>query len=93
LYRYITKPWDPDELVETLHQAAQRYEEIAERRRLLKDTREYVQQARELAEGWRDAGGQPAVATGLDDFIKAGDRLTERLERAMREPPATGKGE
>lgn len=25
LYRYITKPWDPDELIETLHLAAQRF--------------------------------------------------------------------
>ncbi len=29
LYRYITKPWDPDDLIATLHRAAKRYEEDA----------------------------------------------------------------
>ena len=28
LYRYITKPWDPDELIEVLHEAAARYDEL-----------------------------------------------------------------
>ena len=34
LYRYITKPWDPDELIDVLHHAAQRYEDDAARKRL-----------------------------------------------------------
>lgn len=29
LYRYITKPWDPDDLIDTLHAAAQRFEQNA----------------------------------------------------------------
>ncbi|GAB5441237.1 MAG: hypothetical protein Fues2KO_15860 [Fuerstiella sp.] len=33
LFRYITKPWDPDELIETLKEAAQRFErDVAQRR-------------------------------------------------------------
>jgi len=35
VYRYVIKPWDPDELLTTVRQAAEQYELRAERRRLL----------------------------------------------------------
>ena len=37
VYRYITKPWDPDELLTILHQAGERYDLLQERQRLLDD--------------------------------------------------------
>lgn len=43
VYRYLTKPWDPDELVAVLHQACEHYEQYTEQLRLLADLREYVQ--------------------------------------------------
>lgn len=39
VYRYITKPWDPDELVTVLHQASEQYDLLQERQRLLEDLR------------------------------------------------------
>jgi DNA-binding NtrC family response regulator len=42
IYRYLTKPWDPDELLAVLRQACEHYEELAERRRLLRDLREHI---------------------------------------------------
>jgi DNA-binding NtrC family response regulator len=42
IYRYLTKPWDPDELLAVLHQACDHYERISQRRRLLRDVRDYV---------------------------------------------------
>jgi DNA-binding NtrC family response regulator len=42
IYRYLTKPWDPDELVATLKQACDHYEHIAERRGLLRDLRDHI---------------------------------------------------
>jgi signal transduction histidine kinase len=39
VYRYITKPWDPDELLALLHQAGEQYELLQERRRLTDDLR------------------------------------------------------
>lgn len=36
VYRYITKPWDPDELETVIDEAAERYDLIVERNRLLK---------------------------------------------------------
>jgi len=35
VYRYITKPWDPDELQTIIRQAAEQYDLLAERKRLL----------------------------------------------------------
>src|SRR5947207_10172311 len=35
VYRYITKPWDPDELMAIIREACDRYDLIAERKQLL----------------------------------------------------------
>jgi signal transduction histidine kinase len=37
VYRYITKPWDPDELMTILRQAGEQYDLLQERQRLLDD--------------------------------------------------------
>ncbi len=39
VYRYITKPWDPEELQAVLRQAGEQYDLLAERKRLLADLR------------------------------------------------------
>lgn len=39
VYRYITKPWDPDELLTILRQAGEQYDLLQERQRLLDDLR------------------------------------------------------
>ena len=40
VYRYISKPWDPDELQVIIREAAQRYELLSERKNLLKRLQE-----------------------------------------------------
>lgn len=42
LFRYLTKPWDPDELVEVLKLASSHYEKTNERRQLLAEVRELI---------------------------------------------------
>ncbi|HET6252014.1 MAG TPA: hybrid sensor histidine kinase/response regulator [Tepidisphaeraceae bacterium] len=37
VYRYITKPWDPEELEATIRQAVERYDLLVERRKLIKN--------------------------------------------------------
>src|SRR5258706_15389562 len=39
VYRYIAKPWDPDELMAIIREACDRYDLIAERRELLSELR------------------------------------------------------
>jgi DNA-binding NtrC family response regulator len=77
LFRYITKPWDPDELIETLHQAARAYDEMVERRRLLTDLSRHVEQGRELAD--RLARTEGADAGGLAEFRADAERLLARI--------------
>ena len=40
IYRYITKPWDPDELESLIRQAAEQFDLLAERRRLVAELQE-----------------------------------------------------
>lgn len=42
IYRYLTKPWDPDDLVAVLKEACRRYDADSERDRLLSDVREFL---------------------------------------------------
>lgn len=83
LYRYITKPWDPDELIEVLHQAAARYDEIVAHQQLLADIRHHVRQSESLA---RKLGGHtPAELSeeiNLDEFATRAAYLLQRLDSA-----------
>ena len=50
VYRYITKPWEPEELQAVIREAAERYDLVAERKRLveeLKGKNEQLQQTNE----------------------------------------------
>ncbi len=40
VYRYITKPWDPDELMSVIREACEKYDLIVERKRLLQITQQ-----------------------------------------------------
>jgi DNA-binding NtrC family response regulator len=51
VYRYLTKPWDPDELCAVLHEACADYERRAQRRRLLLDLRDHLSRAPTGPEG------------------------------------------
>ena len=72
IYRYLTKPWDPDDLCAVLHQACDHYEALAERDRLLHDARDFVAQGLALPEG-REDGSRAEV----------GKALLARLDRAL----------
>ncbi len=93
LYRYITKPWDPDELIEVLHEAAARYDEILEGNRLLADLREHVAQGRELVNELRKqdadvhrADIEPAA------FTNAAEQLLRRLDKSIQARARTIEG-
>jgi DNA-binding NtrC family response regulator len=68
IYRYLTKPWDPDELCAVLHQACEEYDRITERRNLLLDLRDYVAHSQTLIEGNSDAT-EKALLARLDQVL------------------------
>src|SRR5262245_50940584 len=47
VYRYLTKPWDPDELVAVFRQACDYYDRLTQRRMLLLDLREHLKRCGE----------------------------------------------
>lgn len=67
LYRYITKPWDPDELIEVLHSAANRFEQDAAREKLGEDVKSFANDAIRLAESVASATPPDFDLTGLID--------------------------
>ncbi len=73
IYRYLTKPWDPDEFREVLHQACEQYDRITERQRLLTDVKDYLNRCQPLLE----APGAPPEAA---DLAAAGKELLNRLQ-------------
>jgi DNA-binding NtrC family response regulator len=69
IYRYLTKPWDPDELVALLHEACAHHDRIAERERLLRCARDFVARCQELPAAPEDAG---ALLARLDGVLVGG---------------------
>ncbi len=95
VHRYVSKPWDPEELLLILRQATERYEMHAERKRLLAElqvkNRELEQANVELAEaydttleGWSRALELRDQET--DGHTRRVTDMTLRLARAMGLP-------
>ncbi|HWG48009.1 MAG TPA: response regulator [Gemmataceae bacterium] len=76
IYRYITKPWDPDELLSVLRQACAAHDRLAGHQRLLAELRGYLGDCVPLLKGLpQQEGASPLAARG-------GELLT-RLERVL----------
>jgi len=76
IYRYITKPWDPDELLSVLRQACAAHDHLAEHQILLTQLRDYLAACVPLLQGLPpQAGVLPLVTNGTG--------LLTRLERAL----------
>jgi DNA-binding NtrC family response regulator len=87
IYRYLTKPWDPDELIEVLHGAAAQYERYVAQQRLLDDLQSYLPQATAVLKGLleqqygtlNDAG-----RTEVETLAKSSNILLEQLSQILK---------
>ena len=85
LYRYITKPWDPDNLIELLHQAAGEYDGHGDLRRLVADLRQHLLQVQQLVQSLGDE--RLSAGNGIPDlrqFTEAGQQLLARLDEVQQ---------
>lgn len=93
VFRYVAKPWDPDDLVAALKEAGDAYDRLVERERLLADLREHEEQCvavdDELHRG-RMTGIDPETAKRLEALFDRGRELLARLGAALSgpKPPA-----
>ncbi len=71
IYRYLTKPWDPDEFREVLHQACDRYDCLTERQRLLLDLRDYLARCQPLLQAQPELAGPGQALLGRLEKILA----------------------
>lgn len=71
LYRYITKPWDPDELIDVLHHAASRYDEDAARIRFATDVKSFANDIVQFAEECHLNSDDATAANALIDRGKS----------------------
>ena len=55
VYRYITKPWEPEELQAVIREAAERYDLVAERKRLMDELKQKNEQLQQTNEELRRA--------------------------------------
>ncbi len=81
LYRYITKPWDPDDLIEVLHDAAQRYDMLAAQAELLERLPAHLAQCEQLAAA---RGGQSLPEDVWESFQTGTETLRELQQRTGR---------
>lgn len=95
VFRYVTKPWDPEDLLDALRDAGRRYDQIAQRNQLLEELRAY--EARGIAFhdgllsgklGSLTADGTSDVAQLLVDGRNLVGRLDQALATTIQEPMA-----
>ncbi|MEJ7591426.1 MAG: response regulator [Planctomycetaceae bacterium] len=67
LYRYITKPWDPDQLIEVLSDAAKRFERDSARLEFVADMKSFAADVIQFAESVTPDAGNTSEASGLID--------------------------
>jgi DNA-binding NtrC family response regulator len=79
LFRYITKPWDPDELIDLLHKAAAEYDRFVQQRQLLADLREHLAQGQRFVERLLDQNIDFAPAEA-EQFFQSGAELLKRIK-------------
>ena len=77
LFRYITKPWDPDELIEVLHEAANRYDEDIAKIGFADDVKSYVADVTQRAEALAAVAGTDG---DMHSIIDRGRSIAERLD-------------
>jgi DNA-binding NtrC family response regulator len=86
IYRFLTKPWDPDELLTVLRQACEEHDRVVEQESLLRDLREHLVRGQELLTALSEPGQgltREAAQARAGDFTQAGQVLLQRLDRVL----------
>ena len=86
IFRYISKPWNPDELQAVVRQACEEYHQFAERERLLRDLRSHIMEGHTLMRRIREDAYGSLNAAGhkeVDAYSEKGGVFLERLRQML----------
>jgi DNA-binding NtrC family response regulator len=84
LFRYITKPWDPDDLLQVLREATAKYDEVVETRQLLDDARDHLHRVQELLQSRADKENLVVIPGEVAEQIaQQGANLLDRVAKAI----------
>ena len=95
VFRYLTKPWDPEELLVVLRLACEEYERIVERHRLHDALRDYLARSLAFEEGLKDGQAgtlESAARSAVERLIEDGQTLCRRLEEKRSDGPEDPSG-
>jgi DNA-binding NtrC family response regulator len=97
VFRYVTKPWDPDDLFGVLREAGRQYDQIVGRNRLLADLNQYAVRCDSFEAGMRagELGSlTPAGVVEVEGLLRTGRELLDRLDQAfaVMKPREQGNG-
>ncbi|GAA4428013.1 response regulator [Bremerella cremea] len=89
LYRYVTKPWDPDELIELLTEAVEVSEREAAHQKLMQELQRYVSMGQQISQRLRlGPDGHEIDQDLLQAFAQSGSVLEELTHEPCK--PAAG---
>ncbi len=80
IYRYLVKPWDPDELIEVLKEACGLHDRSTERQHLLRDLRDHLARDLEILQAL------PPGDAGAAQQMQTGQALLTRIDQALTTP-------
>ena len=86
VFRFVTKPWDPEELLAALREAGRRYDRIVQRNQLLNEMRAYEARCIAFKDGL--LSGQlgtltPAGVAEGEHLLGSGRELIGRLDQTL----------
>ena len=86
VFRFVTKPWDPEELLAALREAGRRYDRIVQRNQLLNEMRAYEARCIAFKDGL--LSGQlgtltPAGVAEAEHLLGSGRELIGRLDQTL----------
>jgi response regulator RpfG family c-di-GMP phosphodiesterase len=95
IYRYIAKPWHPDELLTVLREASAEFDRQAGQRRLLIELQNYQMRCLALIEGLQEGQFGTLNEAGEDEVSEVGNigyTLLEQFDRSFDLEPEEGGG-
>jgi response regulator RpfG family c-di-GMP phosphodiesterase len=86
VFRYVTKPWDPEELLAALRDAGRRYDSIVARNHLLAEMRAYEARCIAFKDGLLSGQLGTLTAAGMaegEHLLASGRDLVSRLDQTL----------